>query len=245
MPAGHPGVPPRNTRGATPPSTNPHREQRRAARDVEGASLHPVPHSGRKRSVVEQQQGETVTAGLVLPIWPLHLVTRSARQDRLRISHPCVHRGEKPQESYIQVSNTLSRSQRQAKCLLSLPALACPSHPDGPELLGGARSRGTSPPLPRADLQEVCHKEDVSLCNFLTAPGRIIIPRGSARLALDPFTRGGWDHCPQQQQVASFPKTSAHLRAAQPRPQGLVLGARCRLALNNRALSLPAGSPAS
>lgn len=178
-------------------------------------------------------------------IWPLHLVTRSARQDRLRISHPCVHRGEKPQESYIQVSNTPSRSQRQAKCLLSLPALACPSHPDGPELLGGAGSRGTSPPLPRADLQEVCHKEDVSLCNFLTAPGRIIIPRGSARPALDPFTRGGWDHCPQQQQVASFPKTSAHLRAAQPRPQGLVLGARCRLALNNRALSLPAGSPAS
>lgn len=57
-------------------------------------------------------------------IWRLHLVTRSARQDRLRISHPCVHRGEKPQESYIQVSNTLSRSQRQAKCLLSLPALA-------------------------------------------------------------------------------------------------------------------------
>lgn len=121
-----------------------------------------------------------------------------------------------------------------------------PGHPGGPEPLGGAWSRGASPPLPRADLQEVCHEEDVSLCNFLTAPGQIIIPRGSARPALDPFTRGGWAHCPQQQQqVASFPKTSTHLRTAQPRPQGLVLGARCRLALNNRALSLPAGSPAS
>lgn len=202
----------------------------------------------RERSVVEQQQGETVTAGLVLPIWWHHLATLPCRKvgtpgPPAHFPSMCSKRGEATGELFAWVSNTPSRSQ--AKRLLSLLTPACPSHPGGPELLRGAASRGTSPPLPRADLQEVCHEEHISPCDFLVAPGCTVIPRGSARPASDPFARGGCDHCPQQRQVASFPKISAHPRTAHPTPQGLVLGARCRLALNNRALSLPAGSPAS
>lgn len=176
----------------------------------------------------------TVTAGSTLPICWHHMVTAMSRGQHAYVLSVNVFKEERNHRRAVctcwQYPTVITKG-RQSVCSPLLPWLPKVSHHRDPELLQGCEQR-----CKNSGMKQTFHP--------LLSSNRPREDHCSQRVQShhlmfqSPSPAAGWDPSPQE--VLTFVS----------RQQGMVWGGAgctapgCRLALNNRALSLSAGNPA-